>query len=61
MSGLHTAHRKFAITTKDKYRDQLKLIWLMKTQINNKKIKYWMINLKDILDLSKQLIDFNKY
>ena len=32
-----------------------------KTKFNNQKSKYWVMNFKDILDLSKQYIYVNKY
>ena len=32
-----------------------------KTQVKNQKNKSWSMNLKDILDTSKQTIDANKY
>ena len=33
----------------------------VKTQVNNQHIKYWAMDLKDILDKSKQLVYVNKY
>ena len=62
MSGLDMVHWKFAITPKDKFQDQWRMIQqLWYAQVNNQQTKAWTKSLKYILDQSMQLIEADKY
>ena len=57
MYDLDLDHWQFSNTSEDKFHDKWMLIqWMKYAQVKNQQMKYWMKNLRDILDQTKQLI-----